>query len=105
MNLQILKKKLEDLKYRFYNFYLNSNKDTCIRFDKTSYDRIDVLKHIQNKIKKSNENFSYLEIGVQDEIVFKEIITSNKIGVDPVSGGTHKMTSDDFFAQNNKFFD
>ena len=105
MILKILEKKLESFKYQFYNFYLNSKKDTCIKFENTSYNRIDVLKYIQNKIKKSNENFSYLEIGVQNETVFKEIITSNKIGIDPFSGGTHKMTSDNFFAQNDKFFD
>eukprot|EP01034_Spumella_vulgaris_P040549 gene40549-50156_t len=30
---------------------------------------------------------------------------SHAIGVDPSKGGTHRMTSDDFFAQNTEFFD
>ena len=28
-----------------------------------------------------------------------------KIGVDPLRGGTHRMTSDEFFKDNNLFFD
>ena len=49
----------------------------------------------------------YLEIGCDQNDVFNSIpvIHSNKIGVDPNSGGSHKMTSDDFFKQNDKSFD
>jgi len=49
----------------------------------------------------------YLEIGVSMNAVFNTIPLplNNKIGVDPFSGGTHRMTSDDFFKKNKKKFD
>jgi hypothetical protein len=49
----------------------------------------------------------YLEIGVSTNAVFNTIPLSlnNKIGVDPFSGGTHRMTSDNFFKKNKKKFD
>ena len=49
----------------------------------------------------------YLEIGCDLDDVFNSIpiIPSNKIGIDPNRGGNHKMTSDDFFKQNDKNFD
>ena len=101
----MLKNKLDEIKYRLYRIYYRRHIKSKIKLQNTKFNRIDILKYIQEKIKKNNKNFSYLEIGVQNETVFKEIITSNKIGVDPVSGGTHKMTSDEFFDQNEKFFD
>lgn len=48
---------------------------------------------------------SYLEIGCQGNICFDAIPMMDKIGVDPESGGTHKMYSDDFFKNNQKKFD
>ena len=48
---------------------------------------------------------SYLEIGCFKDENFNKIKILNKIGVDPISGGTHRMTSDDFFLANNDFFD
>jgi hypothetical protein len=48
---------------------------------------------------------SYLEIGCQGDKNFKAISAPLKIGVDPVSGGTHRMTSDAFFAENHERFD
>ena len=47
----------------------------------------------------------YLEIGCCYDDVFKSVPVKNKVGVDPMMGGTHRMTSDDFFAQNNQTFD
>ena len=41
----------------------------------------------------------YLEIGCQFNAAFDSISADVKVGVDPVSGGTHRMTSDEFFAQ------
>ena len=48
---------------------------------------------------------SYLEIGCASNENFDKIIIKNKIGVDPNSGGTVKMKSDDFFFKNKLFFD
>lgn len=48
----------------------------------------------------------YLEIGCRDDETFATVDAPElKVGVDPVSGGTHRMTSDDFFAQNTDTFD
>ncbi len=47
----------------------------------------------------------YVEIGCSTDACFKAIATEDKIGVDPFMGGTHRMTSDEFFAQNNDKFD
>lgn len=49
----------------------------------------------------------YLEIGCDYDSVFSSMkpLVTTAIGVDPVRGGTHRMTSDDFFHQNNQRFD
>ena len=54
---------------------------------------------------RQNNFKSYLEIGCQNDINFSAISIPHKIGVDPSLGGTHRMTSDVFFAQNNAKFD
>lgn len=48
---------------------------------------------------------SYLEIGCGSNILFNSVACLKKIGVDPVAGGTHRMTSDAFFDENNDVFD
>tara|TARA_B100000686_G_scaffold352519_1_gene454762 strand:+ start:380 stop:1108 length:729 start_codon:yes stop_codon:yes gene_type:complete len=63
--------------------------------------RIEIIKKIISK--KNIKN--YLEIGCDQDEVFSEIKVENKIGVDPNSGGTHRMTSDSFFLANSKLFD
>lgn len=62
------------------------------------------LNIIQHYIKETNCR-SYLEIGCDKNQVFKHINVANKIGVDPRRGGTHRMTSDKFFENNNQTFD
>ena len=63
--------------------------------------RFGIIQKIINK-----KNFkNYLEIGCYDNTNFSRINIKNKIGVDPVSGGTHRMTSDKFFSNNHKKFD
>jgi hypothetical protein len=47
----------------------------------------------------------YLEIGCQRNACFDSVMADVKIGVDPIKGGTHRMTSDEFFAQNEEIFD
>ncbi len=59
---------------------------------------------INSLIKKYNYKW-YLEIGVQNGVNFNAIECDNKIGVDPVSGGTFHGTSDDFFKTNERYFD
>lgn len=48
---------------------------------------------------------SYLEIGCYHDGSFNPINCAKKVGVDPHTGGTVRMTSDDFFAQNTDRFD
>jgi hypothetical protein len=48
---------------------------------------------------------SYLEIGCANDWNFNQINAPFKIGVDPFQGGTHRMTSDDFFIKNQQKFD
>tara|TARA_B100000902_G_scaffold365291_1_gene386104 strand:- start:436 stop:1149 length:714 start_codon:yes stop_codon:yes gene_type:complete len=47
----------------------------------------------------------YLEIGCFDDELFNHIKCFEKVGVDPVSGGTVRETSDQFFKKNNDYFD
>jgi len=42
----------------------------------------------------------YLEIGCAYNECFDAVEIDNKVGVDPNSGGTLRMTSDDFFKVN-----
>jgi hypothetical protein len=48
---------------------------------------------------------SYLEIGCADNTCFGKVQATKKIGVDPERGGTHRMTSDEFFRTNKEKFD
>ena len=48
---------------------------------------------------------SYLEIGCDQNKNFSNITINKKIGVDPNSGGTHRMTSDSFFEKSKSKFD
>ncbi len=48
---------------------------------------------------------SFLEIGSFSNELFDKVKIDNKVGVDPVSGGSVRMTSDEFFEKNKEFFD
>ena len=45
-------------------------------------------------------NARYLEIGCFRNDLFHAVGSARKTGVDPAQGGTHRMTSDEFFEQN-----
>ncbi|MDC0518222.1 class I SAM-dependent methyltransferase [Candidatus Pelagibacter sp.] len=62
-------------------------------------------KEIINKIIKFHNFKDYLEIGCDQNELFLEVQIQNKVGVDPNNGGTHRMTSDDFFLENKDKFD
>jgi hypothetical protein len=47
----------------------------------------------------------YLEIGCAGNKLFHSVMANRKLGVDPFSGGTHRMTSDKFFDSNSDTFD
>lgn len=60
---------------------------------------------IINKIIAKKNYKSYLEIGCYKDENFREIKIAKKVGVDPVSGGTIRDTSDNFFLKNKDFYD
>jgi len=47
----------------------------------------------------------YLEIGCDNNDLFSAVAAKSKVGVDPVRGGSHRMTSDAFFERNKALFD
>lgn len=53
----------------------------------------------------SRGNRSYLEIGCAGDDCFRNVQATRKVGVDPVSGGTHRTTSDEFFRSTRERFD
>lgn len=55
---------------------------------------------IINYLIEKNNYQTYLEVGCQLNVNFDAIKISHKEGVDPVSGGTYRMTSDEYFSQN-----
>ena len=48
---------------------------------------------------------SYLEIGCRGDTTFNQVKAARKVGVDPRSGGTHRMTSDAYFKSSDEKFD
>ena len=66
-----------------------------------NYYRWDLIEYL---IKKNNYT-NYLEIGCDQNQLFSKVVAKNKIGVDPVSGGNIRKTSDDFFKTNKVKFD
>ena len=63
--------------------------------------RWDLIQFLIDKYKYT----TYLEIGCDKDQSFSKIKILRKVGVDPISGGTIKKTSDDFFKFNKEKFD
>ena len=59
---------------------------------------------IQEIIDQKNYK-SYLEIGCDNDENFSKIKIKSKVGIDPLKGGTIRMTSDEFFIKNDQSFD
>ena len=85
----------------FYSIFIeNFNKK--IKYNWESFPRrYDII----NKIIIKRNYTSYLEIGCFKDETFNQINIKKKIGVDPVSGGNLRMTSDQFFKDNKEKFD
>ena len=60
---------------------------------------------IIQKIINQKKYKSYLEIGCDNDENFSKIQIESKIGIDPLKGGTLRMTSDEFFSKNDQSFD
>ena len=93
-----IKYKFEKFKYFFYGEKFFKKK----RYDWSKYPtRFEIIQNII-EFKKYK---SYLEIGCDRNQSFSNINIDKRVGIDPVEGGTHKMTSDEFFSNNNDKFD
>lgn len=55
-------------------------------------------KAVVNLLLADRPQGRYLEIGCAGNELFDAVMAVHKVGVDPVRGGTHRMTSDAFFA-------
>jgi SAM-dependent methyltransferase len=67
------------------------------------YNRISLVNFLVSKT--GGWNSRYLEIGCNKNRLFDAVSVQNKVGVDPVRGGTLRVTSDEFFAKNAEEFD
>ena len=86
----------------FYHYIFQKNKLGNIGLDFSSKKtRIQIIQEI---IDKKNYN-RYLEIGCFSDELFSRINCAKKVGVDPVSGGNVRETSDQFFKKNKEYFD
>ena len=68
-----------------------------------NYHRLDLIQKFINRFHAASVN--YLEIGCDRNQIFDNIQCARKIGVDPNRGGSHRMTSDDYFNSHNDTFD
>jgi hypothetical protein len=87
---------------RIYHFLFveRFSKKLSFTFPENIY-RWDLIQFIIDKYKFD----SYLEIGCDKDQSFSKIKIKNKVGVDPISGGTIRSTSDEFFLNNHNRFD
>ena len=94
-------------KYKFFFkrlFYYIYGEKFYKRLD-YKWDGLPSRTKIIQKIIKKRSFKSYLEIGCDNDENFSQINIENKIGVDPLKGGTLRMTSDEFFKKNQIRFD
>ena len=89
--------KILEIKYQKNSY----GKEINWNWGEINYNRIALVNLLIAKFK----NASYLEIGCLSNKLFDSVPTKNKIGVDPVGGGTVKATSDNFFEENRIKFD
>ena len=69
-------------------------------WDNKGYNRIALVNFLVAKC--GGHECKYLEIGCASNELFDSVYSHHKTGVDPASGGTHRMTSDDFFGGTNE---
>ena len=93
-------RKLSFLINKVYHLIFSEKFSKKINFNFDKRNRLDLIKYV---IKK-NDYKNYLEVGCHNNTVFDQI-EIEKIGVDPISGGNYKGTSDKFFKKNLKKFD
>ena len=85
----------------YYKLFIENFKGKLNYNFAENFYRWDLIEYL---IKKNNYK-NYLEIGCDKNQLFSKVNINNKIGVDPVSGGNVRKTSDDFFKENKSTFD
>ena len=93
------------LKYYFRRFFYSIFIENFNKKIKYNWEAFPRRYDIINKIIIKRNYTSYLEIGCFKDETFNQINIKKKIGVDPVSGGNLRMTSDKFFIENKEKFD
>ena len=97
-----MKQKYKFLIKRFFYYFYGEKFFKRLDYNWSKYpSRSEIIQKIINNKKYKN----YLEIGCDRDENFSKIKIENKTGVDPLQGGTLRMTSDNFFIKNNKNFD
>ena len=85
----------------YYKLFIENFKGKLNYNFTENFYRWDLIEYL---IKKNNYK-NYLEIGCDKNQLFSKVNIDNKIGVDPVSGGNIRKTSDAFFKENKSNFD
>lgn len=96
---------LEKKKYKINYLFNKIFKEKFSKRLNYNWDNKSKRYNIINNIIKKKIFTSYLEIGCFKDENFNQIEIKKKVGVDPVSGGTIRDTSDNFFLMNKDFFD
>jgi hypothetical protein len=87
---------------KIYNYIFGEKFYKKINYD---FDNNLTRSKIINNIIDRKKYETYLEIGCDKNILFNSVKIKKKIGIDPVSGGNLRMTSDVFFKNNQDKFD
>lgn len=103
LSLQKLQKFIDKRRIRI-NSSGQDEREFFVDWSSKKYNRISLVNKCLNK-SSDIENTNYLEIGCAGNKLFQSVMAKTKIGVDPFSGGTHRMTSDTFFESNNSLYD
>ncbi len=86
----------------YYHKYFNDKNFQNLGFDfSKKKNRLDIVQDIID----SKNYKKYLEIGCFNDELFNHVKCELKVGVDPFSGGTVRLKSDEFFKTNKENFD
>jgi SAM-dependent methyltransferase len=101
-----LDKKKEQLLWKYRELEYRSYADPrSLHWDwtTTSYNRLSLVNSLVHL--RGGGSCDYLEIGCFQDTLFNAVFACNKVGVDPQQGGTLRLTSDEFFRDNQEAFD
>ena len=84
-------------------FLFPINKKIKLKINKT-LKRYQLINYVL--VNKFNKHGKYLEIGCDLDQTYNKVITNRKVGIDPVRGGSLRLSSKEFFENfNNQKFD